>query len=325
MASVEWVRPESVEMALAALADRAGQAVAGGTTLLDLLKMGHQLPERFVDISRLPLDQIVEAPASFTVGALVTNTALANHAVIRAAFPAISESILSGASQQIRNAATVGGNLMQAVRCPYFRSTDWPCNLRSPGSGCEAMRAPLHSHAILGTNADCIAVHPSDMAVALLAFDAIVHMRTLDAALAIPLSEFYLEPGRRGEARTALPRDALVRAIEIPRPTSTMRSGYLKLRGRASYEFATASVAAFLLYRNERVEAVSVSLGGVATRPWRRHDAERLLVGRKLDEGSIDSFCDALLDGADVRLETGHKLALVRGAVHRMLRSLAVS
>lgn len=325
MASVEWVRPDSVETALAALADRATQAVAGGTTLLDLLKMGHRLPERFVDISRLPLDQIVETPASFTVGALVSNTALANHAAVRAAFPVISEAILSGASQQIRNAATVGGNIMQAVRCPYFRSTDWPCNLRAPGSGCEAFRVPLHSNAILGTSADCIAVHPSDMAVALLALDAIVHMRTADTTRTIPLSGFYLAPGREGKARTALPRDALVTAIEIPRPLSAIRSGYLKLRGRASYEFATASVAATLLYRNERVEAVSVGLGGVATRPWRRQDAERLLVGRKLDEGSIDRFCDALLDGADVRPETEHKVALARGAVHRMLRSLAAS
>lgn len=325
MARVEWVYPESVETALAALADRTGLAVAGGTTLLDLLKMGHRLPERFVDISRLPLDQITETPASFTVGALVSNTALATHSGVRAAFPVISEAILSGASQQIRNAATIGGNIMQAVRCPYFRSADWPCHLRSPGSGCEAMRAPLHSHAILGTTANCIAVHPSDMAVALLALDAIVHMRTAVAGWAIPLSEFYLEPVPGGEARTALPRNALVTAIEIPRAASAPRSGYLKLRGRASYEFATASVAAILRYRNERVESVSVGLGGVATRPWRRQDAERLLLSQKLDEDTIDRFCDALLDGANVRPETRHKLVLARGAVHRILRSLAAS
>lgn len=323
MTSVEWLFPANVEEAVGALAEQGNRAVAGGTTVFDLLKLGHPLPRRFVDISRLPLGRIVETPGSLTIGALCSNTSVANSPVVRLAFPAIPQAILSGASQQIRNAASVGGNIMQATRCPYFRTTSWPCNRRSPGSGCEALSAPTHAHAILGTSKHCIAVHPSDMVVALAALDATVLARTPDGDLTIPITDFYTEPDGAWDQGTMLPSKALITAVKVPHTDASRRSGYLKLRTRASYEFAMVSVAAALSFRSGKVEAASIALGGVGTRPWRRKEAERLLVGEKLDQGPIDSFCDALLDGADLRPETEHKLALSRRAVHRVLRALA--
>lgn len=322
MSSGEWIYPQTVQQAVCALSEKPSLAVAGGTNVLDLLKLGHEVPERFVDISRLPLDRIVETPDSLLIGAMVSNTALANSETVRLDFRALSEAILAGASQQIRNAASVGGNILQATRCPYFRTTDWPCNRRSPGSGCEAMRAPMHAHAILGTTSHCVATHPSDMAVALLAFDAIIHAQTLGGSITIPLAEFYLAPGTASGHETALPYNALITGIEIRRPSNGQRSGYLKLRGRASYEFATVSVAAALTCRDGRATSASVALGGVAACPWRKKAAEGLLIGSRLDVRMIDRFCDVLLADADVRPETEHKLPLARGAIHRQLSEL---
>lgn len=323
MATVEWVFPSTVEQAIAALADGQSQAVAGGTTVLDLFKLGHAGPERFVDVSGLPLREITETRNSLIIGALASNTQVANSPLVRSNFAAISEAILAGASQQIRNAASVAGNIMQATRCSYFRTPDWACNKRLPGSGCEALNAPGHSHAVLGTSHHCIAVHPSDMAVALLAFDAIVHAQTPDGPVRIPFGEFYLLPGDTPCRENLLPPRSLIVAVEVPRKTEAPRSGYLKLRGRASYEFASASVAAWLDCREGRIASAAVALGGVATRPWRNRAAEARLIGKPLDRETIDRFCDQIFDGAQPRPGTEYKLPLARGAIHRMLSRLA--
>jgi xanthine dehydrogenase YagS FAD-binding subunit len=323
MSCVKWLYPASIEEALEALAETGSRPVAGGTTVLDLVKLGHPLPKIFIDISRLPLGEITQTEHALTIGSLASNTNVAKAPTVRQAFPAIAQAILSGASQQIRNAASVGGNLMQATRCPYFRTIDWPCNRRSPGSGCEALHTPTHAHAILGSNARCIAVHPSDMAVALAALDATIKARTIDDDFSLPLADFYLETADPSGEKMALPGNALITAVEVPRSEAAARSGYLKLRGRASYEFATVSVAAALLCKSGKVQTVAVSLGGVASRPWRRKSAERLLIGATLSHESIERFCDVLLEGADTRPETLHKIALSRRAVHRMLRTLA--
>ena len=270
MTCVEWTHPSTVAQAIDALADGHGQAVAGGTTVLDLLKLGHETPKRFVDLGRLPLREITVTQSSVSIGALASNSQVANSELVRTEFAAISESILAGASQQIRNAATVAGNIMQATRCPYFRTVDWACNKRQPGSGCEALRAAGPGHAILGTSNNCIAVHPSDFAVALLAFDAIVHTQTPAGRTSLPIAEFYLLPGETPERENRLPPASLIVAVEIPRKMEARRSAYLKLRGRASYEFAAASVAAVLTFKEGRVATVSVALGGVATAPWRK-------------------------------------------------------
>lgn len=322
MNSVEWIYPRTVQQAVCALSEKQSLAVAGGTSVLDLLKLGHPVPDRFVDISRLPLHQIIETQDSLLIGAMVSNTALANSKAVQVGFKALTEAVLAGASQQIRNAASVGGNIMQATRCPYFRTTDWPCNRRDPGSGCEAVRAPRHEHAILGATLHCMATHPSDMAVALLAFDAVIHVQTLDGLVKIPFAKFYLSPGTASGRETALPDHALITAVEVPRSCDGRRSGYLKLRGRASYEFATVSVAATLTFEEGRATSVSVALGGVASWPWRDKAAEALLIGSKLDAGMIDRFCDVLLAGASLRPETAHKLRLARGAIHRQLSEL---
>ncbi|MDX2484466.1 MAG: FAD binding domain-containing protein [Pseudodonghicola sp.] len=323
MGPTEWVFPDTLACALAELAKPDTQGVAGGTTVLDLMKMGHETGVRFVDLSRLDLKRISESADVTVIGGLASNTDVANAALIKMRHPALSDSILLGASQQIRNAATVGGNLMQATRCSFFRSPDWPCNRRAPGSGCAAMQAPGSGHAILGTSSHCIATHPSDMAVALLALDATIVCETLTGRHRIPMAQFYRQPGETPSEETRLPAGALIVAVEVPHDPLFQSSGYLKLRGRASYEFATASVAAAIELENGVVHRVAIALGGIATVPWRDASAEALLLGNTLTDEGIDLFCDHLLAAADTRPETQHKAPLIRGAIHHMLKRLA--
>lgn len=323
MHAPKWVFPRTVEETLAAIANGEGRPVAGGTTILDLLKLGHAQPVRLVDVTRLPLSQIRHDNDALWIGATASNTAVANALAVKSDFPALSQAILSGASQQIRNAATVGGNLMQATRCVYFRSTDWPCNRRKPGSGCEAIRSPMANHAILGGSTSCIATHPSDMAVALRALDAIIHIRNEAGEKRIALDEFYPLPGGSPERQTSLPSDAVIIGIELPRTAAATRSAYIKLRGRASYEFATASVAAAVSLDGSVVRSLAIALGGVATVPWRCREAEALLIGEQLTEATINRFIDQLLAGAEPRPQTQHKIGLARGAIHRILEELA--
>lgn len=320
----EWVSPASVEHAVEELAASKSQIVAGGTNVSDLMRLGHKLGPRFLDISKLELTEIQQRETATLIGALVSNTAVANSVHVKKQYPALSAAILSGASQQIRNAATVGGNLMQTTRCSYFRATDWPCNRRSPGSGCAAISAPGSGHAVLGGSSRCIATHPSDMAVALLAMNATVIFQNREKIRdGIPISQFYLAPGVTPHIETCLPDGALITGVEIECDPLFENSGYIKLRGRASYEFASASVAAAISMKNGIMQRVSIALGGVATIPWRDVEAEQILVGGRPTRERIEHYCESLLAPAKPSLETQHKLPLVRGAIHKLITRLA--
>ena len=325
MRPFDLIRPESLDEALKALALPGARAVSGGTNLVDLMKLSVEAPAALVDIRRLPLHEISLGADTVVMGALVANSAAAADPAIVLQAPAISEALLSGASGQIRNAATLGGNLLQRTRCGYFRAADWACGKREPGSGCAAATGINAGHAVLGTSPHCMAVHPSDLAVALLALDATVHLRSRDGARRIPLGDFYRLPADTPHIETALASGELVTAIEVPLTAPAKTSRYLKLRGRASYEFATASVAAAVLVEHGVVAEVAIALGGVGTVPWRDRAAEAQLVGRPLSAPSIEAFCDALLAGAVTTPANAYKLPLLRGAIHRALERSATS
>lgn len=319
----EWVFPASVDEAVALLAKPGHQAIAGGTTVLDLMKIGHQIGPVLVDISRLDLTEISESEGTIRIGALASNSEVARSALIRERLPVLSEAILQGASEQIRNAARIGGNLMQATRCSYFRDPAWACNRRVEGSGCAARITPTAGHAVIGTSAACIATQPSDMAVALLALDATVVARTTRGAVRIPVADFFRRPDEKAFPVTYLPEGALITRIEVPATAATVASGYVKLRGRASYEFASASVAACLEFDGDVIGRIAIAFGGIATVPWRDRDAEQILTDAPLSCAQIGLYLDRALSEADTRPETAYKIPLARGAVHNILERLA--
>lgn len=321
----EWTHPTDLDDALAKLKDAGSMLVAGGTTVLDLLKLGHPAPVRMVDISRLPLTDIGVSEHYITLGGMLSNTDAAMSRQVQSCLPAVSEAILSGASQQIRNAATIAGNLMQATRCVYFRNPSWACNRREARSGCSAFSAVQPGHAILGVTDKCMAVHPSDLSVALAALDAIVIGRSQDSGFHMPISHFYKLPDDERAADKCIASASIITAVKVPTTQLAVRSGYLKLRHRASYEFASASVAAGLVVENGVVSNIAVALGGVATIPWRSREAESTLVGKKLSVPALDGFCDQLLEGAVLSEQTAYKHDLARGAVHRLIGRLASS
>lgn len=319
MRPFEFHRAASLDEALALLARPQARALAGGTTIIDLMKLGVENPGILVDIGALPLDGIALAGGTLRIGALASNSAVAAHPAVKTHFPAISEAILSGASGQIRNAASMGGNLLQRTRCTFFRSHDWPCNKREPGSGCPAREGANAHHAVLGISDDCLAVNPSDVAVALLALDAVVELRGGMGTRRVPFAGFYRPPGATPHLETVVQPGELITAIDVPQSRLAPVSGYMKLRGRASYEFSSASVAAAVRLEGGTVAEVAVALGGLGTVPWRDRAAEALLVGEPLSEGAIDRFCDALLAPARPTEDNRYKLDLARGAIHRML------
>src|SRR5262245_4391553 len=263
--------------------DRA-EYLAGGTTLLDLMKLNVQSPAHLVDINHLPLAKIEATDAGVRIGALVRNSDLAYHETVRKSYPVLSEALLSGATPQVRNMATVGGNLLQRTRCPYFRDTFWPCNKREAGSGCSALDGYNRSHAVLGTSEKCIATHPSDMCVALAALDAVVHTRGPKGERKIPFGEFHVAYGEDPARETVLQHGELVTAVELPNTPFFRRSHYLKVRDRSAFEFALASAAVALEVKGGKITAARVALGGVATRPWRSPEAEKVLVGAEPEE-----------------------------------------
>ncbi len=254
---------------------------AGGTTLIDLMKLDVLTPTKLVDVNHLPFSSIEEQAGGILIGANVRNSDLAHHTMIRERFPVLSEALLAGASAQLRNMASTAGNLMQRTRCTYFRDINSACNKRQPGSGCDAMNGVNRMHAVLGTSDKCIATHPSDMCVALVALDAIVHTQQFAGSKRqIPLTEFYLLPGDTPERETVLERGELITHVEVPATSLAQRSHYLKVRDRASYEFALASAAVALELQGETIVRASVGLGGVGTIPWRSREAEAELVGK---------------------------------------------
>ncbi|WP_020654442.1 FAD binding domain-containing protein [Massilia niastensis] len=309
MHSLSYDRALDVGQALALVRQPGARFIGGGTNLLDLARSGVERPLRLVDVSRLPLSAIVELPdGGVRIGATATNTAAANHPLVRTRYRALSEALLEGASTQLRNMATVGGNLLQRTRCHYFTDPGFAsCNKRAPGSGCAARDGFNRIHAILGASEACVATHPSDMAVALCAFDAVVRLQGANGERSVPLCGFHRLPGDTPEIDTVIAPDELVTAIDLPPLPCAAGSHYLKLRDRASYAFALVSVAAALDLRGGVVHDVRLALGGVAHKPWRARDAEDALRGQALA-------------GARPLRHNGFKVELARRAVVRALR-----
>jgi xanthine dehydrogenase YagS FAD-binding subunit len=297
--------------------------LAGGTTLTDLMKLDVLTPAVLVGVGRLPLDSIELKGDGLHAGATVTNTQLACHPEVRRHYPALSEAILAGASTQLRNMATTAGNIMQRTRCGYYRDVNAACNRREPGAGCDAQGGLNRTHAVLGVSDRCIAVHPSDMCVALAIFDAVVRTERPDGGgRDIALCDFHLEPRDTPERETVLERGELITEIVLPLEPWSARSHYLKVRDRASYEFALASAAVALELDGDRIAVARIALGGVATKPWRARDAEQLLVGAQPTPVALAAAADLALAGAQPRRDNAFKVELARRTIVRAFTEL---
>jgi xanthine dehydrogenase YagS FAD-binding subunit len=324
MERFSYIRPSGVAEAVAAIgAD--GKFIAGGTNLVDLMKYDVERPTRLVDIARLPgLDRIEALPdGGLRIGALVTNSALAYDERVQRDYPLLSRAILSGASPQLRNAATTGGNLLQRTRCYYFYDAGTPCNKREPGTGCPARTGRNRIHAILGTSEHCIATHPSDMAVGLAALEAVIQVSGPRGERAIPIADFHRLPEDRPEIDTTLAQDEVITAVELPASRFPRHFTYLKLRDRLSYAFALVSVAVGLEMEGETVREARIALGGVAHRPWRLPAAEALLRGRPASREAFAEVAGALLQGARGFGDNDFKIDLARRAIIRALGQAA--
>ena len=298
--------------------------IAGGTNLVDLMKYNVERPERLVDINKIALREISEAPGgSLRIGALVTNSTCAYDERIGRRYPLLRNTILSGASPQLRNAATTGGNLLQRTRCYYFYDVDTPCNKRQPGSGCPAIAGVNRIHAILGTSASCIATNPSDMSVAMAALGAMVNVRGPGGERVIPILDFHRLPGDTPEIDTSLKGDELITSVDLPDEDFSTHYTYLKLRDRASYAFALVSVAAALRMDGGTIVEARVALGGVAHKPWRLPAAEALLKDVAPGPEAFGRVADALLEGAVPQTQNGFKIPLARRAIVRALKQAA--
>ncbi|MBV9439778.1 MAG: xanthine dehydrogenase family protein subunit M [Candidatus Eremiobacteraeota bacterium] len=293
---------------------------AGGTTLVDLIKADVERPSIVVDVSRLPLDAIELRADRLRIGALVRNTDAAYDATVAARFPALAQALLAGASGQIRNAATIGGNLLQRTRCPYFRETRWRCNKRDLGSGCDALGGYNRMHAVLGTSDRCIAAYPGDMAIALAALDARVVVHGDGGERTLAVEELFRVPGDRPDIETTLAHGELVVAVEIPFAPVAERSQFFKLRDRASFAFALVSLACGLAVTDGRIVAARLALGGLATVPWRARDAEALLTGETPSDALFRRAADVAFAGARPRAHNGFKIELARRLILRALR-----
>ncbi|WP_336321817.1 xanthine dehydrogenase family protein subunit M [Streptomyces lavendofoliae] len=321
-----YVRARSVEEATAAHAANPGaRYLAGGTNLVDLMKHGVETPGTLVDVSRLPLDTVEEPPGGgLRVGATVRNSDLAAHPLVRERYPVLSQALLAGASGQLRNIATTGGNLLQRTRCPYFQDTGTPCNKRTPGTGCAAREGVHRDHAVLGHSAHCVATHPSDMAVALAALDATVELHGPGGERTVPVTGFHRLPGDHPERDTVIRPGELITAVVLPPGTAGLPSAYRKVRDRASYAFALASVAAVLdLAEDGTVRHVALAFGGLAHRPWRARLAETALLGAAPTEDAIAHAVEAELGLAQPLRDNAFKVPLARNLARRVLSELA--
>lgn len=327
MKQFEYERATDPGHAVAAVADRPGAVfLAGGTNLVDHLKLGVAAPDTVVDIGRLELDAVEDSgDGGVRVGAMVRNSDLAAHPRIRRDYPVLSRALLSGASGQLRNAATTGGNLLQRTRCVYFQDVTTPCNKREPGSGCSAIGGYVRYHAILGASEACVATHPSDMAVALAALDAVVVVLTSDGERRIPVTDLHRLPDDRPDKDTVLGHGDLISAVELPPPPAG-RSTYRKIRDRASYAFALASVAAVVDLDDSGPEPVireaSIALGGVAHKPWRARRAEAELRGARPSPETFRRAADAELEAAAPLEGNEFKVPMTRGAIMTVLGEL---
>ena len=323
MRAFEYARPTSVDDAVRLVAERPDAGfIAGGTDLLNLMKDGARAHDRLIDVNALPLADVVERDGVVRIGALARMREVAEHPAVRRAAPVVSEALLNSASPQVRNMAAIGGNLLQRTRCGYFRDTGSPCNKRVPGSGCPALEGQNRAHAILGVSDHCIAVHPSDLAVSLLAVDATVLTQGPEGARRIPMGEFHVVPGATPDRENALEHGELIVGVEIPITPMAATSRYLKLRDRATFEFAVVAVAAALEMNGNVVRDVRLTFGGVATKPWRSPEAEAALRGRPLTGDTIAAAGQALVRGAVTREHNAFKADLVQRALDGHLRDL---
>ena len=309
-----------VPAALAA-GGRGGRYIAGGTTLVDLMRETVERPAELVDIEALPMRGIAATPGGgLRLGALVRMTDAARHHLVRTGYPVVTQALELSASPQLRNMASLGGNIMQRTRCTYFRDVSAACNKRAPGSGCAAREGHNRSHAILGTSEACVATHPSDLAVALTALDATVHLLGPAGARQVPIGGFLLEPGSTPQREQDLRPGELITAVEIPPHARPLASGYLKVRDRQSYEFALTSAAVALHVRGGVIRAAKVAAGGVGTVPWKLAAVERRLVGQRPSAALWTSAASHAADGAQPLRHNGFKVELLKRTVERQLR-----
>ncbi len=323
MKAFEYVRADSARAATIAGAGEASSFIAGGTNLLDLMKLEVSTPDRLVDVTRLGLDQIErEEEGGLRIGALVTNSALAANAEVRRDYAVLSRALLAGASGQLRNKATTGGNLLQRTRCYYFYDGEARCNKRKPGSGCDALHGHNRLHAIVGGNEQCIATHPSDMAVAMRALDATIITERADGSTReLAMDDLYRLPGTQPQHDTVLEPGELITAVRLPPAVGGSHHAYRKVRDRSSYAFALVSVAAVVSVHDGRFERVQLAFGGIAPRPWRNPGVEDLLQGETPSPELFDRAADALLAEARGHGHNDFKIPLLRRTLKAVLRS----
>jgi xanthine dehydrogenase YagS FAD-binding subunit len=333
MHTFEFTRPAdpAAAVATAAQAKTAQQGadvrfLAGGTTLIDLMKLNVETPARVLDVNRLPLDKIEAAPdGGLKIGATARNSDLADHPTVRRDYAVLSQAILNGASAQLRNMATTAGNLLQRTRCMYFRDTAMPCNKRQPGTGCPAITGANRTLAILGTSEHCIATNPSDMCVAMAALEATIHVQGVKGSRAIPIGDFHLLPGDTPQRETVLEPGDLITHVTLPPPVAGSKQVYLKLRDRASYEFALASAAVVLTIAGGKVTRVRIALGGVGTKPWRSPEAEAALVGQPASPENFRKAAEAALRDARPQTENRFKIELAKRCLTHALQMAATA
>lgn len=322
MRAFTYERPADVAAALVAIGKPGAKFLGGGTNLLDLMKVEVETPQHLVDVSRLPLGEIGEENGGLRIGATVTNADLAADPRVREAYPVLARAVLNGASGQLRNQATTAGNLLQRTRCYYFYDPSMPCNKRTPGSGCSALKGLNRIHAVLGASEACIAVHPSDMAVALAALDAEVEVQSAAGRKRIKLVDFHRLPESTPQKDTVLAPGDLITAVILPAPVAGGQV-YRKVRDRASYDFALVSVAAVVERDGARVRSARIAMGGVAPKPWRAFEAERQLAGSDLSDDAFAAAGEAAVKGALGRGHNDFKIALAARTVARALTEAA--
>lgn len=315
-----YMRTTEIEGAVAAaLSDRTSSFIAGGTGVVDLMHDQVEMHQVLVDINFLPLSAIEVSPEAITIGALVRNSDVIQHPAIREHFPMLTEALSHSATPQIRNMSSVSGNLLQRTRCSYFRDVGFACNKRIPGSGCPAMEGYNRAHAILGTSSACIATHPSDMAVALVALDAVVHTQGPNGDRRMPITDLHRLPGDTPEQETVLDHGELIAAIELPVSRLVARSRYLKV---PTDNFSLASVATALEVEDNRIRDVRIALGGVATKPWRSHEAEAALRGAALNESTFIAAAEAAVQDAVPRQYNSFKVDLIQRMIIFALKTV---
>ncbi|MBD1366742.1 xanthine dehydrogenase family protein subunit M [Mucilaginibacter sp. ZT4R22] len=320
MKQFQYVHPASQAAVLDAIAKPGSKIIAGGTNLVDLMKKGVMSPDKLIDINNLPLNTINTSPNGLHIGALTLNSVLSENSLVLDKHPLLAMALKAGASPQLRNMATVGGNMMQRTRCAYFYDTAMPCNKRAPGTGCGAMGGYNRMHAIFGASPQCIAVHPSDMCVALAALDATVTIAGKKGERRIPFTEFHRLPGEHPEMDNHLAAGEMILGLDIPDNNFSKNSYYLKVRDRQSYAFALVSVAAALEIQGGVIKQARLAMGGVAHKPWRLFDAEKFLAGKALTEENFNKAAQLAMLGAKAREYNAFKIKLAPATIAEALK-----